>query len=222
MTLKQQVIFVSKASDGAIKYELPLVQALFLHVLETPFQDKAIGATLRPLLEKPSVTDEQLMEKMNQSMSEETECQSQMGVAKRGVKVNQVATSPTPSSDKAPQSECVNLQERKQSQIAWLPHWQYSLILHVLKRHLTKFMSLQKVEVTRDTDVLTHHFHSGVGMIHVSQQEWRGVNIASNVVQRITLQGGVGRDMCWEMRGGYTHGTGCSQRTQVPCLQVLG
>ena len=81
MNLKQQVIFVSNASDSPIKYEPSLVQALFLHVLETGLQDEAVRAKLRPLLEKAAVTDEQLMEKINQIMSAEMERQNKMGVA---------------------------------------------------------------------------------------------------------------------------------------------
>ena len=35
MSLRQQIILVSSASDSPIKYEPSLVQSLFLHVLET-------------------------------------------------------------------------------------------------------------------------------------------------------------------------------------------
>ena len=58
LNLKQQIIFVSNATDGSIKYEPSLVQALFLHVLETGLQDGAVRAKLHPLLEVASVTDE--------------------------------------------------------------------------------------------------------------------------------------------------------------------
>lgn len=89
---------MSNASDSPIKYEPSLVQALFLHVLETGLQDEAVRAKLRPLLEKATVTDEQLMEKINQIMSAEMERQNKMGVAgKKGLRVNHVETSPTPS-----------------------------------------------------------------------------------------------------------------------------
>ena len=50
LNLKQQIIFVSNATDGSIKYEPSLLQALFLHVLETWVQDEAVRAKLRPLL----------------------------------------------------------------------------------------------------------------------------------------------------------------------------
>ena len=92
--LKQQIIFVSNSTDGSIKYELSLVQALFVHVLETGLQDEAVRAKLHPLLEVALVTDEQLMEKVNQIMSAEVEHQNKMGVAgRKGVRVNQVETS---------------------------------------------------------------------------------------------------------------------------------
>ena len=93
--LKQQIIFVSNATEGSIKYEPSLVQALFLHVLETGLQDEALRAKLRPLLEVTSVTDEQLMEKVT---SAEVEHQNKMGVAgRKGERVNQVETASPPS-----------------------------------------------------------------------------------------------------------------------------
>ena len=42
LNLKQHIIFVSNATDGSIKYEPSLVQALFLHVIETGLQDEAV------------------------------------------------------------------------------------------------------------------------------------------------------------------------------------
>ena len=81
--MKQQVIFVSNATDGSIKYEPSLVQALFLHVLGTGLQDEAVRVKLRPLLEVVSVTDEQLMAKVNRIMSARVEHQNKVGVAGR-------------------------------------------------------------------------------------------------------------------------------------------
>ena len=93
LNLKQQIIFVSNATDGSIKYEPFLVQALFLHVVETGLQDESVRAKLRPLLEVASVTDEQLMERVNRIISAEKEHQNKMGVAgRKGARVNQVET----------------------------------------------------------------------------------------------------------------------------------
>ena len=87
MSLRQQVIFVSSASDSPIKYEPLLVQLLFLHVLETGLQDKAVRAKLRPFLQKTTVSDEQLLEKINQIMSAETERCNKMSLGgKKGLR----------------------------------------------------------------------------------------------------------------------------------------
>ena len=120
LNLKQQIIFVSNATGGSIKYEPSLVQALFLHVLETELQDEAVRAKSRPLLEVASVTDEQLMEKVNRIMSAEVEHQNKMGVAgRKGGRVNQGQTvSPSsnqtqPSSGPALQGESSKSQQKE-------------------------------------------------------------------------------------------------------------
>ena len=102
MSLRQQIIFVSSASDSPIKYEPSLVQSLFLHVLETGLQDETVRAKLRPFLEKTTVSDEQLLEKINQIMSAEMErCNKMSSGGKKGLGVNQVGTSSV-SSNPAP------------------------------------------------------------------------------------------------------------------------
>lgn len=120
LNLKQQIIFVSNATDDSIKYEPSLVQALFLHVVETGLQDESVRAKLRPLLEVASVADEQLMERVNRIMSAETEHQNKMGVAgRKGARVNLVETaSPSsnqtqPSSSPPPQTESSKSQKKE-------------------------------------------------------------------------------------------------------------
>ena len=121
LKLKQQIIFVSNATDGSIKYEPSLVQALFLHVLEPGLQNEAVRAKLRPLLEVASVTDEQPMEKVNRITVAEVEHQNKMGVAgRKGVRVNQVETASPPSnqlcqpsSSQTPQNESIKSQKRE-------------------------------------------------------------------------------------------------------------
>ena len=82
---------IDQTSDSPIKYEPSLVQSLFLHVLETGLQDEAVRAKLRPFLEKTTVSDEQLLEKINQIMSAEMERYSKMSSGgKKGLRVNQV------------------------------------------------------------------------------------------------------------------------------------
>ena len=49
------------------------MQGLFLHALETGLIDETIRAKMRPTLQNPLVTDEDLIEAMNMAMSAETE-----------------------------------------------------------------------------------------------------------------------------------------------------
>ena len=120
LNLKQQIIFVSNATDGSIKYEPSLVQALFLHVLETGLQNEAVRAKLRPLLEVASVIDQQLMENVNRIMAAELEHQNKMGVAgRKGVRVNQAETASPPSNQLCQPSP----RRGSQSQIHWCQHW---------------------------------------------------------------------------------------------------
>jgi hypothetical protein len=79
MDLRQQVIFASQAEDGPVKYDSGLVNALCRHVIETGLQDETVRAKLRPLLEKEETSDEQLMEKVNVAVSQETERASKLG-----------------------------------------------------------------------------------------------------------------------------------------------
>jgi len=90
MNLRQQVILSSKQSEGAIKYDPLLVQALFVHVVETGLVDESVRAKLRPYLEMDGVTDEVLMEKVNVAVSAEAERFNKMNVSKKAVKVHQV------------------------------------------------------------------------------------------------------------------------------------
>ena len=108
LNLKQQIIFVSNATAGSIKYGYSLVQVLFLHVVEIGLQDESVRAKLRPSLEVASVTNEQLMERVNRIMSAEAEHQNKMGVADRkGARVNQVGTASSLSNQTQPSSGLV-------------------------------------------------------------------------------------------------------------------
>ena len=70
-------------------------------MLETGLQDEAVRAKLRPFLEK-TVSDEQLLETINQIMSAEMERYNKMSSGgKKGLRVNQVGTSSV-SSNPAP------------------------------------------------------------------------------------------------------------------------
>lgn len=66
-------MFASKVNENHVKYSAPLVQVLFLHIVEIGLQDESVRAKLRPFLEKSGVTDTELMEKLNLAASAEME-----------------------------------------------------------------------------------------------------------------------------------------------------
>ena len=87
------------------------------YVVETGLQDESVRAKLRPLLEVASVTDEQLMERVNRIMSAEKEHQNKMGVAcRKGARGNQVETASPLSSQTLPSSGPVPQGESSKSQ----------------------------------------------------------------------------------------------------------
>ncbi|CAB4029969.1 Hypothetical predicted protein, partial [Paramuricea clavata] len=53
-------------------------------------QQESTRAKLRPFVEKPGVTDEELMERVNVAVSAETERQNKMAGVKKGAQVNEV------------------------------------------------------------------------------------------------------------------------------------
>ena len=92
---RQKILFASQEVDTHLKYDLRLVQGMFLHAIDTGLQDEAIRIRLRPILEKPDVQDEDLIQQMNVVVSEESERKSKLGCTprQRNPRVNEVHAS---------------------------------------------------------------------------------------------------------------------------------
>ncbi len=73
LTVRQQICFASKEADSQIKYDDTLVQGLFLHTVETGLLDDTIRSKIRPTLQNPKASDEDLLEAMGRAMAEEQE-----------------------------------------------------------------------------------------------------------------------------------------------------
>ena len=69
MSLRQNLIVLSKSPAAEIKYDQVLVQRLFLKSLETGLTSKIIMADVKPLLRNPIVLDEDLIFAVAQSSS---------------------------------------------------------------------------------------------------------------------------------------------------------
>ena len=68
---------------------------MFLRAVYTGLQDEAIRTRLSPILERPDVQDEDLIQQMNVVVSEETERKSKLGSTPRqkNPRVNEVQAS---------------------------------------------------------------------------------------------------------------------------------
>ena len=80
LDLKQKVIFASQEAGSGLKYDPTLVQSMFLHGLLTGLRSDAVKSELRPYLQNPGTTNEQLFEKINVAARQEAERQEKLGV----------------------------------------------------------------------------------------------------------------------------------------------
>ena len=91
---RQKILFATKEADTQLKYDPALVQGMFLHALDTGLQDETIRTRMRPLLQTVGVQDEDLIQRMNETVLEETERKSKLGSSTRhkNPKVNEMHT----------------------------------------------------------------------------------------------------------------------------------
>ena len=73
LDLKQKVLFASLESDSELKYDPWLVHGMFVHSFSLGLQNKNIKMEMKPHLEKKTVSDEELFEKLNVCVSNEME-----------------------------------------------------------------------------------------------------------------------------------------------------
>ena len=83
LRIRQKIIFASQEADTYISYNPSLTQGLFLHALETGLNDNNVRTRIRPLLQRPGVTDEELIEQVNKIMAAETERSRKFGLSAR-------------------------------------------------------------------------------------------------------------------------------------------
>ena len=73
LELPQKIIFASKAAGVVIKYDQTLVQSLFLYCIETGLRDDVVRVKLRPLLQKSTIVDEELIREVTIEATTESE-----------------------------------------------------------------------------------------------------------------------------------------------------
>ena len=73
LDLKQKVLFASQETGSDLKYDPKLVQCMFLHSLLTGLRNDSIKMKIKPCLQNTQAEDEELFEKLNAAVSNETE-----------------------------------------------------------------------------------------------------------------------------------------------------
>ena len=80
LIIRQKVLFASQEADTCMSFYPSLTQGLFLYATETGLNDGNIRTRIRPLLQQPGVTDEELIEQVNKIMADETERNRKFGL----------------------------------------------------------------------------------------------------------------------------------------------
>ena len=73
MDARNKVVFASKEADTDFNYCCQLIQNTFLKALETGIRDEYLTTSLRPILRKDGVSDDELMRSINELASQKTE-----------------------------------------------------------------------------------------------------------------------------------------------------
>ena len=71
LDFKQKVLFVSEETDSELKYDPTLVQGMSVHSFSLGLQNENIMIEMKPCLEKKTMSDEELFEKLNVCVSNE-------------------------------------------------------------------------------------------------------------------------------------------------------
>ena len=83
MDARNKVVFASKEADTDFIYGSQLIQNTFLKALETGIRDEYLTTSLRPILRKDGVSDEELMRSINELASQKTESENKLGLTER-------------------------------------------------------------------------------------------------------------------------------------------
>ena len=79
LNLKQKVLFASQETDSDLKYDPTLVHGMFVHSFSLGLKNENIKIEMKPYLEKKTMSDEELFEKLNVCVSNEMERSQKFG-----------------------------------------------------------------------------------------------------------------------------------------------
>ena len=92
LNLREKIIFASKQEGSKLKYDTSQCQSMFLHAIETGLLSNTLRTRMRPHLQRPDVTDAELIQQLNLAGAEESERNAKLGIGQKGkAKVAQVS-----------------------------------------------------------------------------------------------------------------------------------
>ena len=89
LDLKQKILFASQETDSDLKSDPTLVHGMFVHSFSLGLKNENIKIEMKPYLEKKTMSDEELFEKLNVCVSNEMERSQKFG-SQLAPKVNAV------------------------------------------------------------------------------------------------------------------------------------
>ena len=84
LNLREKVIFASKAENAKVKYEPAQCQSMFLHAVETGLISNTLKTRMRTHLQRPDVTEAELINELNVAVTEESERNLKLGLGQKG------------------------------------------------------------------------------------------------------------------------------------------
>ena len=79
LDLKQKILFASQEIDSELNYDPTLVHGMFVHSFPLGLRNENIKIEMKPYLEKKTMSDEELFEKLNVCVSNEMERSQKFG-----------------------------------------------------------------------------------------------------------------------------------------------
>ena len=70
--MREKILFASQEAGSGLSYNPEVVQGMFLRYLKTGFQDDNIAAKVKVIVADKEISDEDLIEKLNEIVALET------------------------------------------------------------------------------------------------------------------------------------------------------
>ena len=118
LNLREKIIVASKQGSSKLRYDPDKCQSMFLYTIETGLISNTLRSRMRVLLQKPEVTDAELISELSLAVTEESERNAKLGFGKGEARISEVqVTPPEKGKRKAEKSEEPSITETLMAEI---------------------------------------------------------------------------------------------------------